>query len=296
MPISQDTDTTPRTPRMYYADDVSGRPLSKDPAVVRFGGKYWMYYTILDYEGKPTRGLNIGIATSTNLCDWKKVGEMVNTDDAEERGFGAPGAIVLDGLIHLFYQSYGNEARDAMCHAWSSDGVHFERNPANPIFRPTGDWTCGRAIDADVITHGDKLLLYWATRDPSMRRQMIGVSAAPLGSDYDPDQWTQLNTDGPILEPTIPTLWDKPGLDLAWETRCIEAPAMARHNGRIYMFYAGGYNNDPQQVGVAVSDDGVRFRRLSDQPLLPNGEPGAWNHSESGHPYVFQDTDGRDYL
>jgi hypothetical protein len=30
------------TPRMYYADDVSGRPFSKDPAVVKFQGKYWI--------------------------------------------------------------------------------------------------------------------------------------------------------------------------------------------------------------------------------------------------------------
>ena len=50
------------------------------------------------------------------------------------------------------------------------------------------------------------------------------------------------------------------------------------------------------QIGVAVSDDGVHFDRLFDEPFLPNGPPGSWNSSESGHPFLFQDDDGRDYL
>jgi predicted GH43/DUF377 family glycosyl hydrolase len=286
----------PETPRMYFADTVSGKPLSKDPAVVRFNGKYWLYYSIPPYQGKVNTGWTIGVATSDNLVDWKKAGELSNTGPAEQKGFTAPGAIVLEGRVHLFYQTYGNREEDAICHAWSTDGSNFVRNPTNPIFQPTGDWTCGRAIDADVIVFEDRLLLYWATRDPAMRIQMQGVAAAPLDSDFARDQWTQMNPDGPILAPTVPTELDKPGLNLAWEKRCIEAAAMASHDGRLYMFYAGGYNNDPQQIGVAVSQDGVHFKRLSDQPLVPNGPPGSWNHSESGHPFLFQDEDGQDYL
>jgi hypothetical protein len=106
-----------------------------------------------------------------------------------------------------------------------------------------------------------------------------------LDSDFGRDKWKQLNMDGPILKPELP-----------WEGRCIEAAAMARHAGRLYMFYAGSYNNAPQQIGVAVSDDGVHFHRLFDTPFLPNGPPGSWNSSESGHPFLFQDDDGQDYL
>lgn len=284
------------TPRMYFADDSSGKPFSKDPAVVRFRGQYWLYYSLPYYEGKPAPGWSIGVATSNNLVDWTKVGALHNTGEAEATGFTAPGAIVLRDEVHLFYQTYGNGPRDAICHAWSTDGLNFTRNPDNPVFRPGGSWNAGRAIDADVIVHGDRLLMYWATRDPAMKIQMLGVSAAPLDSDFSRDQWTQLNPDGPILQPTVPTELDDPGLDLAWEKNCIEAAAMAQHNDRLYLFYAGGYNNDPQQIGVAVSDDGVHFKRLSDQPLLPNGEPGSWNASESGHPFLFQDEDGQDYL
>jgi len=283
-------------PRMLFADTCSGMPFSKDPAVVRFNGQYWLYYSLPPYPGKPNRGWTIGVARSDNLVDWEKAGALSNTGEAERNGFTAPGAIVLDQKVHLFYQTYGNRDKDAICHAWSSDGLHFTRNPTNPIFRPTGEWNCGRAIDADVIVFKDRLLLYWATRDPEMKIQMQGVAAAPLTGDFGRDRWTQLNQDGPILKPKVPTALDSQDLDLAWEKNCIEAAAMAEHDGKLYMFYAGGYNNDPQQIGVAVSDDGLQFKRLSDKPFLSNGPLGSWNHSESGHPFLFQDEDGQDYL
>jgi hypothetical protein len=58
------------------------------------------------------------------------------------------------------------------------------------------------------------------------------------------------------------------------------------------MFYAGGYNNEPQQIGAASSTDGVSWKRISSSPILPAGAPGSWNSSESGHPGVFVDADG----
>ena len=83
---------------------------------------------------------------------------------------------------------------------------------------------------------------------------------------------------------------------MPWEKRCIEAPAVCKHGGKLYMFYAGAYNNEPQQIGCAVSADGIRWDRLSKTPFLANGRPGAWNSSESGHPYAFHDADGRTVL
>jgi hypothetical protein len=190
----------------------------------------------------------------------------------------------LGGKIHLFYQTYGNGPRDAICHATSEDGTHFLRNPENPIFRPTGDWNCGRAIDADVVVDGEQLLMFVATRDPGYTTQMVTGASAPLNSGFGRQAWRPLGN-GPLLRP-----------ELAWEKKCIEAPAVLIRDGRFYMFYAGGYNNEPQQIGCAVSRDGIDWRRLSLRPLLPNGGPGEWNTSESGHPGIFADDDGRTHL
>ncbi|MES2461884.1 MAG: family 43 glycosylhydrolase [Armatimonadota bacterium] len=284
-------------PGMYYGDTSRlGRPFAKDPAVVRFGERYLLYYSIPAYSsdnagtaapGPPT-GWGIGIAQSQDLDHWTRLGEVPpDTSDhsPEGNGFCAPGAIVLNGEVHLFYQTYGNGPRDAICHAVSGDGVHFRRNPSNPIFRPAGDWNNGRAIDADVIPWKGDLLLFFSTRDPEGKVQMGGVASSPLSSGFGRETWRQLG-DGPTIKP-----------ELAWEQDCIEAAAVCEEGGRLYQFYGGAYNNAPQQIGCAVSDDCINWKRVSDSPLLPNGRPGEWNQSESGHPFIFRDPlDGRTHL
>jgi predicted GH43/DUF377 family glycosyl hydrolase len=273
----------PATPEMYWGDETTGRPFAKDPSVVRFAGRYLLYYSVPEPLDK-SQGWSVGIAESRDLTHWKKVGALGPGQDCDKKGLAAPAAWLHEGKIHLFYQTYGNGRNDAICHAWSTNGIDFTRNPENPIFAPTGDWTAGRAIDAEVVPLGDRLFLYFATRDPQMKTQMIGVASAPLKSNYGRQQWKQL-VDAPILKPELP-----------WERDCIEAPSILKRDGKLWMFYAGAYNNAPQQIGVAVSMDGLSWKRVSDQPLVANGKPGSWNSSESGHPGIFEDADGTLHL
>ena len=259
---------------------------AKDPAVIRIGDTYLLYHSswIAGETPEPKKRLTIGIATSEDMERWEFVGFVPLEQECERKGIGAPAAYVEDGVVHLFYQTYGNRERDAICHATSRDGIHFEKDPTNPIFRPTEDWCCGRAIDADVVAFGNRLFLYFATRDRDFKIQMQGCAYAPLGSDYSKERWTQA-VGGSVLSPEQP-----------WEGKCIEAAATLVHNDRLYLFYGGSYNCTPQQIGYAVSRDGVHFEKPLDHPFLPCGEAGDWNASESGHPYVFEDTDGRIYL
>jgi hypothetical protein len=75
-----------------------------------------------------------------------------------------------------------------------------------------------------------------------------------------------------------------------------KSATLTRRGDTLVMFYAGGFNNDPQQIGTATSKDGVDWTRQSNTPLLPNGAAGEWNSSESGHPGYFADENGRSYL
>lgn len=276
------------TPVMMYGDTTRvGVPYSKDPHVVKLNGRYLMYHSLppKNWDSEHS-GWIIGVAESQDLIHWRKVGEITPEPglDYEKKGLCAPGALVRDGRVHLFYQTYGNGAKDAICHAVSDDGIHFKRNPTNPIFSPTGDWTCGRAIDAEVCRFHDRYFLYFATRDKDYKIQMQGVAVAPSQTNFNREDWVQA-TDHSILYPELP-----------WEGECVEGASIVEHEGRLFMFYAGAYNNKPQQIGVAESTDGIVWKRLSNEPFLRNGEPGSWNSSESGHPHIFKDSDGRTYL
>lgn len=259
---------------------------AKDPAVIHFGDKYFLYYSIyFKGENEDNGVLKIGIATSTDMDHWEIQGYLPLTQDCEAKGVGAPAAYVEGDTVHLFYQTYGNWENDALCHATSKDGLHFEKNPTNPIFRPTKDWCCGRAIDADVVAFNGKLFLYFATRDHKFEIQKLGVAYAPLGSDYTRDTWTQAVNDS-ILFP-----------EEEWEGKCIEAAATFVRNNKVYLFYGGSYNCTPQQIGYAVSEDGVNFQKPTPNvPFIPCGKEGDWNASESGHPYAFVDNDGSIHL
>ena len=106
---------------------------------------------------------------------------------------------------------------------------------------------------------------------------MLGVHSAPLASDLSAEHWRQRCTQS-ILKPELP-----------WERNCIEAPTICLRVNTYVMFYAGAYNNEPQQIGVAFSQHGLAWERMSDRPFLANGKTDEWNSSESGHPGIFVD-------
>ena len=275
-------------PRMYFSDSTAtGIPLAKDPIVVKFKGRYLMYYSrkVSNDSSNGMLGWDIGIAESKDLYNWVKIGELKPEAAYEKKGLCAPGALVKNGKVHLFYQTYGNGPKDAICHAISADGIHFIRDNSNPIFHPAaGNWTNGRAIDAEVYFFKNQYFLYYATRDSSGVIQQQGVATAPANTDFSRDSWKQA-ADSSILKPT-----------LDWEGKCIEGATVIKRNNKLYMFYAGNYNNAPQQIGVAESTDGITWKRLSNKPFLANGKPGTWNSSESGHPCIFENDNGDTYL
>ena len=97
---------------MYEDTSRIGVPYAKDPHVVRFKGRYLMYYSIPPRQWNGMEGWNIGIAESKDLINWKRVGEITPQSglEYEKKGLCAPGAIVKKGKVHLFYQTYGNVA------------------------------------------------------------------------------------------------------------------------------------------------------------------------------------------
>ena len=257
------------------------RSFAKDPAVARYNGQYFLYHTIL----YPDQKIGIGIAVSSDLENWELAGEVPITQECEQNGIGAPAAFVSrDNVLHLFYQTYGNGKNDAICHASSADGLHFEKDETNPVFHPDDNWCCGRAIDADICYYKNHVWMFYATRDHACRTQKIGCALSYSKSDFSRNKWHQ-GAEHALLTP-----------ELKWEGDCIEAPAVIASGNELFMFYGGSYNCSPQQIGCAVSTDAVHFDRIWTKPFLPCGAEGSWNSCESGHPYVFRDDDGRVYL
>src|SRR6185312_15171529 len=90
-------------PRVLFSDTSRlGRPFAKDPSVVKFKGRFLMYYSLppapatargSSFEGA---GWGIGIAASPDLIHWTKIGELPPSGGKERNGIAAPGARVVD--------------------------------------------------------------------------------------------------------------------------------------------------------------------------------------------------------
>ena len=81
---------------MFY----SPNGFAKDPAVVRFRGRFFLYHSAYVPGEKPLR---IGIAVSDDAENWTPAGYLPIDTEYEKNGNGAPAAIVLGGAVHLFY-------------------------------------------------------------------------------------------------------------------------------------------------------------------------------------------------
>ena len=285
---------------MQYGDTSRSPeyPFAKDPTVIRHGNEYLMYYSVTGFDPSPQdnnqppkfNDWHTAIARSEDLVHWTRVCDLDLRDSQGNKLYGAVAPCVkkLDGQIHIFYQMAweGTDGVSNIWHALSDDGITFTNTCDRPIIVPETNWSIKRSIDAEIYRVKDKLILLFATRDKTATYQIMGMAEAPYGSDYGPDKWTLLSTDGPLFKPEYP-----------WEMSCTEAPTVIKHKKVWYMFYAGAYNHEGQQIGLATSTDGYHYSRIAPDGLFfTHGEEGTWNQGESGHPGVFQDDDGQVYL
>ena len=88
--------------------------------------------------------------------------------------------------------------------------------------------------------------------------------------------------------------------DAPWEGNGSDFHNFIYDNGVWRMYYLGWWYGYGKSVGIrlcyAESKDGIHWERMSTTPFLKNGAADEWNSSESGHPHIFTDEDGRTYL
>ena len=75
-----------------------------------------------------------------------------------------------------------------------------------------------------------------------------------------------------------------------WEKDCIYQPWLVEHKGKFYNFYNAA-NGGIEQMGLALSDDLLEWRRYAHNPVIPNGPKGSYNEKFSSDGKVFRDKD-----
>ena len=201
----------------------------------------------------------------------------------------------------------------------------WEARPEPVLTRgAAGDWDAIDVLNPSVIRQGDAYYNLYSGYDGKTWHTGLAVSVDGIAWRKEgkilspsPETWesdaiaangSALASEGRILyyyqagnpvriglaQSTNGHQWQKHGspvLDVgprgSWDERGVADPYVIRDGGAYYMFYLGQDRARRQRLGVAMSDDGIQWRKLRSNPILELGEYGAFDENGLGEPAVF---------
>jgi predicted GH43/DUF377 family glycosyl hydrolase len=240
-----------------------------NPSVVRRDGRFYNFYS--GYDGATW---HTGLAESTDGLQWEKLGPVLSPSAGSWEGdyIAANGAALdVDGEFLYWYQA-GRTPRIGL--ARSRYGRTWSKCP-EPVLDlgPRGSWDERGVADPYVIRVEGRFYMYYLGQDRA-RRQRLGVAVSDDGVE-----WSKLRGN-PILELGAPRAFDEIGLG---------EPAVWIAHDRYWMLYTARDRKEHRRLGLAVSNDGVSWERISDSAVLEGDQD--WNSKVVCDPTVEVDGD-----
>lgn len=188
--------------------------------------------------------------------------------------------------------------------AESKDLIHWENYRLAMGYGPEGGFDYGGVVLGAYLyeSYGIKDLRVLKTKDSGSSRGMAperkyyslygayprqgGYELRPgyegIAMSKDGIHWERAK-DEPIL-----SVYDDDCGD--WEQSCIYQPWLIEHEGKYYNIYNAA-NGSIEQMGLAVSDNLLEWKRYENNPVIPNGPEGSYNENFSSDIKIFWDED-----
>jgi predicted GH43/DUF377 family glycosyl hydrolase len=241
-----------------------------NPSVVFASKSYWNFYS--GYDGQTW---HTGLAISPDGLLWRKRGKVLSPAPGTWEGdyIAANGTVLHDKGRFLHWYQGGREPRIGF--ATSPDGVNWEKR-RDPVLQtgPRSSWEERGVADPYVIRSGDWLYMYYLGQDRA-RRQRLGVARSRDGVDWEKYRGN------PILELGAPGRFDETGLG---------EPAVWTEQGWYWMLYTARDRKEYRRLGLARSSDGVKWLRVSEQPVFAGTQ--SWNSAVVCDPHVLPSASG----
>lgn len=140
---------------------------------VYYEGYYHLFYQFYPYDSV-WGPMHWGHAKSKDLIHWEELPvALAPTEDYELDGCFSGSAIVKDGVLCLLYTGhYDREGvrREVQCLATSTDGIHFDKHPNNPVIdeRQLGSYGDSQDFrDPKVLERDGAYYTVLATKTPN---------------------------------------------------------------------------------------------------------------------------------
>ncbi|MEO8129734.1 MAG: hypothetical protein ABI822_21720 [Bryobacteraceae bacterium] len=209
------------------------------------------------------------MATSSDGVHWTKKGRVLAPDAATWEGgyIAANGTAFRLGSQFFYWYQASRSPRIGL--ARSKDGTTWTKMP-QPVLGtgPRGSWDERAVADHYVVRIGDTFYMYYLGEDRA-RRQRLGVSRSTDGVKW------QKSRANPILELGKAGAFDEIGLG---------EPAVWKSENSYWMLYTGRDRGEIRRLGLARSQDGVQWSRVTETAALAGAE--SWNSKTLCDPTV----------
>jgi len=203
-------------------------------------GKYYMYYR---GKGKDTPEQTGVLVSDSDMGKWRRIQQApVIPADTEHEADGSthPSVAIVDDLIHIVYTGKATESYDyglTMCHATAptSDPSSVTKNPANPVFKGSGEvWDSWTIRETELIKGPQYFHILYGGYDGEVWR--IGHVRTRDFRTFEP------NPHNPIFTPSS----DRDD----WDCDGILTAQIVKIGGTYFMLYAGKKGQE-WQTGLA---------------------------------------------
>jgi predicted GH43/DUF377 family glycosyl hydrolase len=256
------------------------------PFIFRHDGQF--YLTYIGWDGI---GYQTGLASSTDLLHWKRLGCILKRDLASEtarydiamnwivreNGLRTAGKLTringrFLGVYHAYPQAGYEEGPAVIGLCWSNDLLHWQLEP--PCLRPNegAAWERGGLYKPCLVKIDGTFHLFYnaKTEEPRGWHEQIGVATS-----QDLKTWTRYPGN-----PIIPN-----GGAGSWDEKFASDPCVLHDNGTWVFFYYGLDAKGKARDLVAVGRDPLHPRKLS-QILIDVGQPGDVDETYAHKPGV----------
>ncbi len=243
------------------------------PAVIKYKGRYYLYYAGGPSGPRTNEELvnyQLGMATSDDGETFTKTGTPLLPLGKRDNFHATPallrneeGDLLLDddGTWHIVY--CGNRADDIE-HATSCDGIHWKKDPRNPIYR-------GAYAPSLLKTNGEYWMYY--IHKPKNRPWEIHLATGPDLYSLKP------HPKNPVVAKSQ-----------EWEYGHLVYPYVFRDRGTWTMYYAGYWKSmQHTAIGTATSGDGIDWDKSPKNPVLTPTEDSLYDSVYTSSQSVIRD-------
>ncbi len=238
------------------------------PDVLYDNGVYKMWY-----QGCTSSNCSIGYTTSSDGTTWAPYAGnpvLASNRSSWDASIALP-RVIHDGAVYRMWYAGNGRLAIRIGYATSSDGIHWVKYGAWPVFNGTMAWDSLAANTPAVVKVGSLFVMYFSGTDGS------GGYGYSMGRATSTDgiHWTEYAGN--------PVLVARGG----WEGNRVHPSWFSVGTSGYDLYYSGGTVGTPVQIGHATSLDGLTWTEDSANPVLRPDAAGSWDQWAVAHPYLI---------